>query len=164
MTTREQQFKEAMLADATLVALLTGGIYTDEEIGIEGLHRGDIDPSSSNYSLTAAAFDERGELLPCAVIRQGGVMPYGNTQNPSQQISGTAQRVEVFFYQNRRYTVVDAARERNYFVLQGKRLSSPGSYPITWMADSPYYYDVGPVANSVTTKQDWMVVSMRKPA
>lgn len=164
MTTREQQFKAIMLADPILFAFLTGGIYTDEELGVEGLRRGDEDVDSPNYSPTALAFDERGNLKPCAIIRQGGIFPYGNTQNPSQQISGTSQRVEVFYYQHRHYDVIDPAKERGYFVLQGVRLANPSSYPVTWLADAPYFYDVGPVVNSVTTKQEWMVFSMRKPA
>lgn len=163
MQTREQQFKALLLADTVFRDLMTGGIYTDEEIGVEGFRRGEVDPADKNYSVTAAAFDESGNIKPCVLIREGGVLPYGNTQNPTKKISGTSQRVEIFFYQHRTYTIINAARERSFLVLSGERLEDPGSYPLTWLADTPYFYDTGPVVNSVTTKQDWMVFAMRQP-
>lgn len=163
MLTREQQFKALLVADDEFRGLMEGGIYTDEELGVEGFRRGETDPSDRNYSVTAAAFDENGNIRVCCLIREGGVMPYGPTQNPTKKISGTSQRVEILFYQHRNYNIINAARARSFLVLSGERLEDPGSYPLTWLADTPYFYDTGPVINSVTTKQDWMVFAMRQP-
>jgi hypothetical protein len=154
MPTREDLFVAKLKADPTMVSLAPGGIYTDEEIGLEGIHRG----ADSN---TDAAFDEKGRLKTCIVVRQTAVTPFNNVRSQKDKMVATVQRVEVYFYQHRGQDEVDAAKLRAYEVLEGERLI--GTYTLTWLGESPFYYDVGPVANSTTLRQDWQVVGTRKP-
>jgi len=85
------EMKVVLDADMELVALLTGGIYSDvEEI---------------NRQLTPAAFDENGELLPCALIKEGVL---------SRLRSGIPNSVNhpltIYFYQRQGYDVIEEAK------------------------------------------------------
>ena len=57
---RETDFETRMEADATLAAILTGGVYTSGAVGELGITR----------ETTSAAFDSNGYLKPCALVRQ----------------------------------------------------------------------------------------------
>lgn len=152
--TREQQVAEVLKANAELVALLTGGIYVDQEIGIEGIHRGE-------ESLTAAAFDENGYILPCALVVQDGPIPYGgNVRNLKDKFVATNQMVRIFYYQHRKSDVIEEAKLLVYSLLEGYKFTD--AYPIWWEYETPYLYDVGPVSNSTTCRQDWNAVSIRQ--
>lgn len=152
---RESQFAAVMLADDTLMAILTGGVYTSEALDVEGIHRGDDSP-------TAGAFDAMGYLKPTALIRQRDLIPLGSVRNVSDKFSAVRQAVEIYFYQYRGYDQIDLAKDRVYQLFEGERLVD--SYPLTWVSEAGYYYDVGPVMNSMTLRQEWMVVSIRNGA
>lgn len=160
MSSREEQIRDLLIADATLMAILTGGIYTSEEIGVEGIRRGDEDTESTDYSITAVAFDEHGVLKPCAVVRQEDVNPYPLTRSQANKIAGVTQLVNIFYYQFRRHDMIDAAVTRVYELLEGERI--PDAYPLIWENETGYFPDVGPVANATTQRQTWRVVSVRK--
>lgn len=153
MTTRESQVKALLEADVQLMAILTGGVWTDEEVGIEGIRRGDDSP-------TAIAFDADGYLKPCVVIRQSGELPFPGTQSPGQNFTGEAMTIQLFFYQNRGHDQLELAKRRSWTVLNNKRLGA--SYPIWCDFQSGYLYDVGALQNSTTFRQDWRVVSTRQ--
>lgn len=153
--TREEEFKAALLADDEFVALMTGGIYTDEETGVEGLNRGEGSP-------TAAAFDDKGFIKPCCVIREDAINPYGGITLLRDKIAATSQLVHLIFYQHRRHDQIFLAKARSYTVLQGYRDISD-AYPIWWVYDTSPYPDMGPVKNSTMLRQDWQVVGTRKP-
>lgn len=155
MSTKEQDVVAVLEADGTLMAILTGGVYYDEEIGIQGFHRGDD-------STTDAAFNADGNLLPCAVVRQGPELAMAGIRDPGEKIVGLAQPIEIYFYQERDKDQILLARKRVYDLLEQRRL--PGTYPLTWVSDSPAFYDVGPIANSTTLRQDWRCVFLRKPS
>lgn len=150
----EAEVAELLRADTGLMAILTGGVWTDEEIGVEGIRRGE-------GSLTNEAFDAAtGYLLPCAVVRGRGIVPVQITRSQKNKISGTRQVVEIYFYQFRGHETVDQAKEDAYFLLEGERITD--SYPLIWDGDTPHLPDVGPIANSTTVRQDWIVTKMRK--
>lgn len=153
MTTRERQIADVLLADATMVSLLPGGIYTSQEIGVEGIRRGEDSP-------TNAAFDENGYLLGCAVVRQRDVNSYGaNLRSHKDKLNIIGQMVEVYYYEYRGHDIIEPAKARAYQVLEGLRLED--SYPLMWSYETTHVYDVGPVMNSSTLRQDWLVVSIR---
>jgi hypothetical protein len=160
--TREEEVRNLLLANDTLRSLMEGGMYTDEEVGVEGVHRGEIDPDDPNYSSTAAAFDADGLLLPMLVVRQGPDTP-GSVHNPSQKVVSTLQQVDIVFFQRRHYNIIETARRLSFTILSGVRLTDPPSAPIYWLGDSAYFYDAGPVLNSMSLRQSWMVNTMRKP-
>jgi hypothetical protein len=153
--TKEQDLANLLLADSTLMALLTGGVYTDEELGIQGMRRGDDSPTEN-------AFDADGVLKPCAVVRQGAETAYGGIRSVKDQITGMTQPIEVYFYEDRGRDVIIAAKQRAYELLENRRL--PASYPLIWVGDTPPFYDVGPVANSTTIRQSWRCVFLKRPS
>ena len=151
---KEQDVVDLLLADSVLTSILTGGIYTDETVSLQGFHRGEDSP-------TNAAFDEDGNLLPCAIVRQESEEPYRGLQMPRDQITPTSQAILIFFYQNRERDQIVLAKKRSYQVLQNKRLGK--TYPLIWIGDTPPFFDVGPVANSTTIRQDWRCVFLKRP-
>lgn len=153
--TKESEIAALLLADAPLVAILTGGIYTDQEIGVEGIRRGEDSP-------TEAAFDVDGRLLPCAVVRQRGEFPYGDWRSLKEKTVAVSQVVEVYYYEFRGHDQIDLAKYRACEVLEGVRLTD--SYPIWWIMETSHIPDVGPVMNATVLRQDWQVISIRRPA
>lgn len=152
---KESDMVALLQADATLMALLTGGIYTDEELGIQGFRR---DPDSPAF----AAFDANGSLLPCAVVRQDAEIPLPAVRMPVQKMSGMNQKLEIFFYEARGRDAIVQAKARTHALLEGTRL--PGTFPLMWMGDTSIFYDVGPVANSTGLRQEWRCVQLKRPA
>lgn len=82
--------KTALLADATLVGLLTGGIYNDvEEISRQN---------------TAAAFDATTkEIKPCALIKVPSEVPTG------PYVRGVRTTFVIYVYQRQGYGVIEPA-------------------------------------------------------
>lgn len=150
----ESEISVLMNDDNTLMSILEGGVYTSQEIGVEGIRRGDGSP-------TAQAFDTDGRLLPCAIVRQRDINPVMGINDLEEKMAGITQVIEVHYYQFRGHDLVDAAKERNYFVLIGQRLTK--SYPLMFDFETAHIPDVGPVANATTVRQDWRVVGLRRP-
>ena len=155
---REFEVATLLRADPLLTSILTGGIFTDEEIGVEGIRRG-IAPDDTNP--TKEAFDENGVLRPCAVVRQRGETNYQNIRMPNERMEAVGVVVQVFFYEFRGHVAIDIARQRVYELLFNTRL--PGTYPLWRIAESPTFPDMGPVANSTVGIQDWQVVFLKRP-
>jgi hypothetical protein len=151
---REAEVAALLLDDEDMVALLPGGIYTDEQLGVEGIRRGAGNPS-------AAAFNEDGDLLTCAMVRQDSLNPVPGVRSSKDKISGTTQMVFIYFYERRGHSEIELAKQRSYEILEGVRLSD--SYELIWEWDTPSYYDMGPVANSTALRQDWRVTGIRRP-
>lgn len=154
MSSREEDVKAILIADPLLVSLLTGGIYTDQEIGIEGIHRGE----DSN---TDAAFDEMGILKPCCIIRQSALIPRSEGRIQKEKKVLANRPLFIIYYQHRGMDILQPAIQRGFELLEGERLKK--SYPLIWEGESPFLYDVGPVANATTVKQDWNIVEIRSP-
>lgn len=152
---RESEIAQLMRDDATLSALLPGGVWTSEQVGIEGIRRGEDSPTSS-------AFDESGYLLTCALVVQSDLNSLGDVRSIKDRITATSQRVRVFFYEMRTHNEIDLAKQRTYEVLEGVRLSD--SYQIAWDMETEPFYDMGPVSNSTVVRQDWIVYGLRRPA
>jgi hypothetical protein len=150
---REQLVKDILVATPAIVALLPGGIYTDEELGVEGLRRGEDSPC-------AAAYDDDGLLIPCAVVRQTGESPFGDIRNIADKFSAMTQMVMIYFFEMRGHSVVDAVKLLSYSALEGQRLGA--TYPIWMTSETGAIPDGGPVANSTMLRQDWVVVFVRQ--
>jgi len=96
--------------DSTLMGVLTGGLY--DAADVEG---GEISRQG-----TPDAFDDNGEVLPCALLRLTGLAPAGPSWH-SARLS-----FSLLFYQRSGYDSIDAARARAYALLHKERVS-PGS-------------------------------------
>lgn len=151
---KEEIVRDRFLADETLRGLAEGGIYIDELVGVEGLRRGEHSP-------TNPAFLPDGSLKPTILIRQGGILPYGNVRSQKDKIVAVSQLVSVFYFQMRGHEIIDAMKQRGYVLLEHVRLGK--TYPAWWAFETPPVPDSGPVLNSTVLRQDWMVVFMRSP-
>lgn len=97
MATLRAAIKTLLEADATLMAILTGGIHDRTEI---------------SPKLTPDAYDDRGDLKPCAVLRMSSATPKGTFDNAADQY------FQLYFYQKKGdYDEIDAAMARAWTLL-----------------------------------------------
>lgn len=91
-----------LIGDATLMAILTGGLYTTDEI---------------SRQKTPAAFDANSELRPCALLRLTSTSPTGPHYHSAQQ------GIELYLYQKAGYDQIDAAINRIYQLLHRQKVT-----------------------------------------
>jgi hypothetical protein len=96
----------ALQGDATLAGVLTGGIW-------DGLAVGEI-----SRQATPAAYDEFGELLPCALVMPESAAPAGPLPD------GGRVFVMVWLYAQREYAALETARQRVYALLHRVKVGS----------------------------------------
>ena len=106
--------KTVLEADATLMALLTGGIFTQTEI---------------SRQLTPGAFDANSEIQPCALINYEFEASAGPFNDVSQVY------VRVFFYQREGYASINSARDRVYTLLHRQRIGTTRGWEVRWTDD-----------------------------
>lgn len=152
--TREEEIKDLMLADATLMALLDGGVYTEQEVGVEGIRRGVDSP-------TADAFAADGTLRTCALVREGPLAPMAGTRTANGSL-GLIQVIYIYFYEMRGKEEIVPAAERTHVILNRVKLTR--TYPIDWSFETAPIPDAGPIMNSTALRQEWTVVSFRSVA
>src|SRR5687767_4948085 len=104
----EDAFEARMEADSALMLILTGGVHTSGDVGLEGITREAVPGAFSG-----------GYLLPTALIRQRGRIPTADVVDYDEQITSARQIVEVWLYEDRGYTSIDAASARIYTLFQG---------------------------------------------
>ena len=109
-------------ADATLIAILTGGIYDASELPEDGLT-----PAAAPGAYTGT------RLKPCAVIRF-------RNQNETQIVGASKRRFfEIYFYQGVGQSSIDAAAARCRTLLHPHARSKTTAgqvYYTTWMDDA----------------------------
>lgn len=107
--------KTLLAADSTLMASLTGGIYTNLETKKLGI----------NKVTTPSAFDASSILKPCGSIKDRATVPYGGIADPDAQYITTSQIIEVWLYGDgdTGYAVLQVARDRIYALLQNNRVT-----------------------------------------
>lgn len=109
MATLRQAFKSALTNDATLTALLTGGIL-DSSV--------DLDYTGEGASQAPREADEI-TLKPHAVIHWGGRSPNG----AARKVRGKLETVEVYVYQDTGFDVIESAILRMCSLLEDQYLS-----------------------------------------
>jgi hypothetical protein len=94
MATLRTAVKALLVADGTLMGILTGGVY---------------DRRGLNRSATPAAYDSRGQLLPCAVVTVETTTPTGPKEFDFEQVF-----FQVWLYEaeGNDYANIDLARDR----------------------------------------------------
>ena len=102
-------FRTTLEADATLTALLTGGIFDAEELDYSGEGAGQAPRQADAV-----------QLKPHAVIRWSGGSPTG----ASYKVAGEVESVEVYVYQDVGYDVIESAILRMRTVLGDRYLSA----------------------------------------
>ena len=88
--------------DETLMATLTGGVHTATEI---------------NRQLTPTAFDDNGEIEPCALVKFETEGPWGVHDHSARLF------FSVMFYERSGYTSIETARARVYSLLHRQRVT-----------------------------------------
>lgn len=139
----EAEFKTAMEADATLMAILTGGVYTSSEAGRDGITRTD----------TPDAFDTY--LLPCALVKQRGLIPDGVVSDTIEQLASTVQVVEIWLYEDSGYANIDLALAQLFITFFGNQLN--GSFELTLINTIDRETDSGQLNGASMARQDWQV-------
>lgn len=111
----ESEVAAILQADATLVALLTGGIYTSATAGPNGITRETV----------SAAFDADGYLRPTALVKQRNVVPTGDVLDFDVKLESARQMVEVWLYSDQSvgYATLDTAAARVRTLLMGRQLT-----------------------------------------
>lgn len=145
---REDDFKALLIADGTLTALLTGGIYTYGAVGLDGIT---IDSASG-------AFDSGGDLKPSAMVKQRDLIPDGDVDDKQYQDTSATQIIEIYFYQERGYNIVDQATARSFVLLQGHIFSD--SFEAEWVGTVDRLKDEGALSGASLVRQDWAVTTI----
>lgn len=100
-------------ADATLMAILTGGVHDGVEISRQD---------------TPGAFDANEEIEPCALVKLTTEVPDGPHD------AGAVQYFNIFLYERSGFTNIDAARARIWTLLHKQKLGS-GTYEVAHADD-----------------------------
>lgn len=145
----EDTITTRLSTDATLIAILTGGIYARGALGREGLTR----------ETKAAAFDSNGYLKPTAVVAQRALVPDGNVQDQISQQASAAQIVEIYLYEDKGYTNIDAAMNRIYVLLQGYQFAD--IFPLEWANTVDRQRDTGALDGASMARIDFAVYQVR---
>lgn len=143
---RETDFETRMEADATLMAILTGGVYAYGSLGREGLTRESI----------PGAFDTNGYLKPCAIVKMRPLVPDGWIHDPDSQDTSARQVIEIWLYDDTDYTSIDAALARLYTLFQAYQFGD--TFPLDWDGTPiPRGREEGALKGSSMARQDWLV-------
>lgn len=113
MTTTLANAKTILEADATLLALATGGIWDWDETGRMGINR--------SNTATSAAFTG-GIIKPCIMLKLVSSVPFGDIADDPNRIVSVREMLEVWGYQHSGYSTIKSMLDRAYTLLQGKQL------------------------------------------
>lgn len=147
---KENDFATRMTGDSTLMAILTGGVYKSESVGIEGITRE-----------TATGAFSGGYLLPCALIHQRGAVPDGQISDGITPRASYGQAVEIYLYQDSGagYSAIDSAMLRLFVLFHGYSFSD--SFPVEWVNTMDRLRDQGALNGAGMARMDFMVRSIR---
>jgi hypothetical protein len=120
-----ETIKAALETDATLEAILTGGIHAGTEI---------------SRQLTPDAFDAASEIKPCALVKIERETQWGPYDSDAALSARTY--VVIYAYERQGYTHIDPALDRIRTLLHRAKLGS-GTWQIAWADDSDDLMDEG---------------------
>jgi hypothetical protein len=143
----ESTIKAVLEADATLLALATGGVWSFDETGSEGINR----------TLTPAAFDANGILKPCVLVSARDANPGFNIADDSGQYMDVRQVVECYLFQFGGYATIESMAARCYVLLHAKMISGAGR--VDWAGDRRLGRDLDLDGN--VTRVDYLCVYIR---
>jgi hypothetical protein len=113
MTATLANAKAILEADATLLALATGGIWDWDETGRMGINR--------SNTLTAAAFTS-GIIKPCVLLKLASSVPFGGIADDEAKLVSVREMLEVWAYQHTGYSTIKSMLDRAFTLLQGEQL------------------------------------------
>ncbi len=147
---RETEVAAYLRADATLTALLPGGIYSESDMGEAGITSAESTP----------AVWTGGVFQPCAVVRERMPVPQYQVVDETAQLTDQAQSVEVYVY-SRVPATLETAHGRIYTLVQGHRFTA--AWGARWQGGvsnrrAPELPDVW------MARRDYRLISIRKAA
>jgi len=109
---------QRLVGDGTLMATLTGGLYSRTEISRQN---------------TPAAFDDSSEILPCGLLKLETQTPWGPYKH------GSRLYFSLLLYQRAGYEAIETARARLYSLLHYQKVtpSLGGCWHIAHAGDVP---------------------------
>jgi len=119
----ESTLKAVLEADATLLALATGGVWSWDEAGEKGLNR----------TRTPAAFDANGVIKPCVMANARNANPGYNIQDDTGQVVDVRQVIEFYLFDNATYATIESMKSRLYVLLHAKQFT--GLVRCEWAGD-----------------------------
>lgn len=140
--------KTILEADATLLALATGGVWDWNETGRMGINR--------SNSATSAAFTA-GIIKPCLMLKLRSSVAFGDIADDVERVTGARDMLEVWAYQDSGYSTIQSMLARVYTLLQGKQL---GGFVCRWAQDIQPLRDIEMDAN--VERADYAVVWLRR--
>ena len=144
---RESDIYTILNASAPLLVVLSGGLYKAEDVGVEGISR----------ETTPAAFTS-GFLKPCALIRQRGESVTNDAVEFDELLISTNQVVEVWLYEDRGYTNLDAARVLIMGLLNGAILTNSFELQLANIIDRQR--DQGALKGNSLARMDYQIWSI----
>lgn len=122
-------------ADATLLALATGGVWSYEQTGEKGINR----------TLTPTAFDAYMVIKPCILVSQRNANPDPSIQDDTGQVMAVRHICELYFFQDGSYSTIESMKSRCYTLLHAKQLT--GMVRTEWAGDIRLGRDIDLSAN-----------------
>lgn len=142
----ESSVYDILSGDATLMSLVTGGVKTSGELGMDGITR-----HTSPGSFTASGF-----LKPTILVRQRGMSPDGFLRDGMAKEVSLAQVVEVWIYQDQgSYSAIDSIIPRVFSLLEGEILGD--GFPAELVNVLDREVDPGALSGSSMARMDFLV-------
>ena len=139
--------KALLEADATLLALATGGVWDWNETGRMGINR----------TNTAAAFTSTGIIKPCILLKLRSSVPFGDIADDSAQVISLREMLEIWLYADNTFTAIESMRARVFTLLHGKQLT--GTFVCRWAQDVYAQRDVE--MDAFVERSDYAIILKR---
>jgi len=133
-----QVIRALLLADGTLMTVLTGGVHDTGEI---------------TRQLAPAAFDANGEIKPCALVKSG------NETAMQNKIQAVQTPITIFLYQRSGYAATDAALARIHTLLEQRHIGASGVWEAQFNTEIARLSDEGLKCSLAT--QRWNLIRKR---
>lgn len=143
----EATIKTLLAADATLLAIATGGVHSFDSVGRMGINR----------TNTPTAFDSSGIIKPCVLVRLRSSNPDYALHDDSGQYVAMRSMVETWLYQDSGYTIIETMHDRIYALLHAQRFG--GLFRCEWAGTirSQYDYEL----NASVERMDFLCIGKR---
>lgn len=114
MTTVAEDLVTYLETDATLLALLTGGIYSSEEVGRQGF----------TYTDQSGNLFSDSTIKPTAYVRARSQVPTSALRDQGQGAFSFRQVVEIWLLQDNAYGIIESAKVRIITLLHDQHVNS----------------------------------------
>jgi hypothetical protein len=115
--------KAILEADATLLAMATGGVWDYDETGRLGLSR----------ELTPGAFDANGIIKPCVLVKSRSITPDYLLADDANQYVSAREMLECWLYEDTGYANIATMKSRLHILLHATQLN--GTFSCRWAGD-----------------------------